>query len=93
MSASFGDLWTEPPQGRLSLTRTWGNVGALVLSVAFLRLAWTRDVSYDVFLGYAFGLAVVTSPSLASKLMGLRYGQAPPAVTVPVTRASTTPVS
>lgn len=78
---SLKDLFTEPPSGHMSLQKFWGNAGGLTLSAAFLRLAWTRDVSYDAFLGYAFALAVVISPSLASKLMGLRYGQ--PAVNGP----------
>lgn len=72
----ISDLFTEPPNGATSLSKTWSNVGGLVLSAGFLRIAWTRDLTYDVFLGYAFALAVVVSPALASKLMGLRYGQA-----------------
>lgn len=75
------DLFSEPPAGVMSLPKTWGNIGGLTLSAAFLRLAWTRDVGYDAFLGYAFALAVVTSPALASKLMGLRYGQGSAPVT------------
>lgn len=77
MRLRLADLFTEPPDGATSLVKTWGNIGGLTLSAAFLRVAWTRDVGYDAFLGYAFALAVVTSPALASKLMGLRYGQAP----------------
>ena len=71
----LSDCLTEPPSGHMSIQKLWGNIGGLTLSVAFLRLAWTRDVGYDAFLGYAFALAVVISPALASKLMGLRYGQ------------------
>ncbi len=72
---SLKDLFTEPPAGHLSIQKLWGNAGGLTLSAAFLRLAWTRDIGYDAFLGYAFALAIVISPVLAAKLMGLRYGQ------------------
>lgn len=71
----LGDVFSEPPLGHMSLQKTWGNIGGLVLSAGFLRVAWTRDLTFDVFLGYAFALAVVISPALAAKLMGLRYGQ------------------
>ena len=61
------------------MAKFWGHIGGLTLSAGFLRLCWAQSPTYDVFIGYAFGIAVVTSPALASKLMGLRYGQTPPA--------------
>ena len=75
----IADLLTEPPAGRIALTKLWGHIGGLTLSAGFMKVCWNGEPSYDIFIGYAFGIAVVTSPALASKLMGLRYGQTPPA--------------
>lgn len=68
------DLFTEPPAGSLSQPKTWGNVGGATLCTAFLREVWKRDLSYDDFIGFAVALAVITTPTLAAKLIGLRYG-------------------
>ena len=79
MPRSWHDLVTEPPDGRYSYTKVWGHAGGLTLCAGFLKVCWSGEPTYDIFIGYAFGIAVVTSPALASKLMGLRYGQTPPA--------------
>lgn len=68
------DLFTEPPAGALSHTKLWGNVGGLVLSVAFLKQAWFTPLGFEGFVGYAIALAATTTPALAAKLIGLRYG-------------------
>ena len=63
----------------MSIAKTWGNIAGGVLSAGFMRICWSGDPGYDIFLGYGFGILAVTSPALASKLMGLRYGRTPPA--------------
>lgn len=72
---TWRDLFTEPPCGRTSITKTWGNIGGAILSAGFLRDAWKHDLGFDDFLGYATALAIVTTPALAAKFLGLRYGQ------------------
>ena len=79
MPLSWRDILTEPPAGRIAITKLWGNLGSITLSAGFLKVCWHSLPTYDLFIGYAFGIAVVTSPALASKLMGLRYGQTPTA--------------
>ena len=74
----LGDLFSEPPSGHMSIAKTWSNIGGVILSAGFLRVAWAKSLGYDDYLGYAFALAAITTPALASKLMGLRYGQTAP---------------
>lgn len=69
------DLFDEPPLGHLSLVKAWSHVGGLVLSGGFLKQAWSRALGFDDFIGYAIGLALITTPALAAKFLGLKYGQ------------------
>jgi hypothetical protein len=71
----LADLFSAPPAGHMDLAKTWGNVGGLVISAGFLKQAWARPLGFDDFLGYAIALAMITTPALAAKFLGLRYGQ------------------
>lgn len=71
----LADLFTAPPSGHMDVQKTWTNVGGVILSAGFVKQAWAYPLSFDVFLGYATALAIVTTPALAAKFLGLRYGQ------------------
>ena len=71
----ISDLFTAPPTGHLDVSKTWTNVGGLVISAGFLKQAWARSLGFDDFVGYAIALAMITTPALAAKFLGLRYGQ------------------
>lgn len=68
------DLVTEPPQGRLSLSKCWGSAGCLVMSWGFITDAMRRGLGWDDYIGYASGLAIMLSPALATKVIGLKLG-------------------
>lgn len=79
----LSDLFTAPPNGALDPPKTWTSVGAAVLSAAFIRVAWARGLTWDDYIGYAIGLAIMTTPALSAKIVGLRYGRPDPPATPP----------
>lgn len=70
--------------GHLSQPKTWSNLGALILSTAFLYEAIKRGVAWDDWLGYSVALAFVLSPTLVGKFLGLRYGQSATIAPAPI---------
>ena len=66
------DFLTDP-QGRLSHTRLWSNVGSLAATVVFVRMGWTGTLTAEIF---AFYLAGVCGHAALSKYLTLKHGGA-----------------
>ncbi len=70
------DLVLDVGDGRMSLAKTISLVAAVHLSVGFTKEAFARGLAWDDYLGYAVGMAMSASPTLAASVVSLRYGQA-----------------
>lgn len=66
------DIVQDCGTGKLSHTKLWANVGYLVMTVAFLRDAWTGGL--DELKLIAFGVILTGSASL-SKFLSMRFSQ------------------
>lgn len=71
----FRDVWTEPPAGGLSVPKLWTNLGCSALTAALIIAVRNRDVSFDLLVGYAISVLILTVPTIGAKLVGLRWGR------------------
>jgi len=69
------DLFTEPPHGYLSTTKLWTHIGGVAITTALIVQSNSRDLGLESFVGYALAVSIVTSPVLAQKIIGLKFGQ------------------
>lgn len=70
----FRDLWTEPPFGYLSVPKFWTNVGCAALVAVLIVAARNRDISFDIMVGFAISILLLTVPTIGARLIGLKWG-------------------
>jgi len=76
--------------GQHEINRVFAWYGAMILSIVFLKQAWSRELHWLDYIGFSCGLAVCYCPPLAVKIVRKVWPGGEPAA--PVTATGTTTI-